>query len=201
MAIGNDAEFQQWIQENNLSENDMMYIQRTVRNRTLVWWIISSIFGPIGIFIPFFVKSWSWYKIIKQRTFHPRQGFFYSLYCLAMVISFIMIIPAIIFFAINKTYSAGVKGLLKKGLIGDGEQSIVRRQQWENICKRSRMIRLLISAIATAGIFVLIILANNVDMTKVIEAVLTWFLFFDVIGLIICHIVNNIRYKRLQKKY
>lgn len=191
MAKQKYTDFQQWIEESNLSEDDLQYLESKLRTRTILWFLLSGTY----IAVPLFIATWLRYKQIKQRTFNPRLGFFFSLCNLCMYITFIMIIPLIVFLiATNTDLGTGIQALSKKGLIGDGKKSIVCRQIWEKIRKKSRLVRILVCA----GIALLLgfALSTVSDEALNMEYLIIDFIGFDILGIIVCCIVNNIRYRR-----
>lgn len=102
-------EFQQWVEENDLSEEDLQEVKRAVGKRALIYWVLCH--TPLApIMLPFLIVTWSCYKVLKQRTFDIRVGFFATIYSLAMLICFVMVIPAIIYFVLRKgLYGTGMR--------------------------------------------------------------------------------------------
>ncbi len=139
MARYEDPEFAQWIEENNFSEDDLSLICRTATRRMLIWYLIPPFCWPLML------NAWAQRRIIKKRTFSPRHGFLFSLMSLAVFVSFILIVPFIVWLIVrNNGLGSGLRGLVKKGLIG-GEQSEYNRQVLKSVKRRSQTVRLLIA--------------------------------------------------------
>lgn len=190
MARQKFDDFEQWVIENEFSEDDLSYIAQNLRRRALFWFLLSWTY----VAIPLFMVTWARYKHIKQRTFSPRPGLLFTLCSLTLYFSFLMIIPLIIWvIARNTDWGTGMNGLFKKGLVGDGEESDARRQIWEKIRKGSRIVRVLICAVLTVILYVLAIAGGE---PLGIEYTAVCFFTLDLFGIIICAIVNNIRYRR-----
>lgn len=118
------AEYAQWLNENNFSPEDERLILRTVNTRMLLWALLSCIPG-VGFFIlPLLILAWAMRKIVKNRSFDNRPGLLFSFTSLAMYITFIMVIPFIIWrLAKRFNWGTGLRGLIKKGKIGNAQPS------------------------------------------------------------------------------
>lgn len=197
-----DPEFEKWVEENNLTEGDLKYIQRTARNRAILY-----LFGTYFT-SPLLIMAWAQYKTIKQRSFNPRIGVLFSLHSLAMYISFLMIFPLIVWAVAKKHgYGSGIRGLWKMGLIGEGEVSENRRQQFKKIKRASRKVRIIIAILIPVGILAVMFIGYNGDFGRMLaeqgwtqatvaELLLSNILTIDIFGLPVCAIINNIRLKR-----
>ncbi len=136
MARGYSAEYAQWLHENSFSQADEKLMLKTVTGRMFIWFLLTCIPG-FGFFIlPLFMNAWSWRKFIRQKTFEPRPGLLYGFCALAMYITFIAIIPWIIWgLAKRNQWGTGLRRLIKKGKIGncaftvDDEAAVVPHQQ------------------------------------------------------------------------
>lgn len=102
MARGYSQDYLQWLEDNNYSQEDEKLILKTVNGRMILWLILSCI-PTVNIFIlPLLMNAWTWRKILKQKSFEPRPGILYSLFSLAMYITFILIIPWILWTIVKK---------------------------------------------------------------------------------------------------
>ncbi len=121
MAKRISAEYAEWLRENNFNAEDEQLILKTATRRTILLFLLSNI-PSVGLFtLPLLINAWAMKKIIKQKTFDPNPGFWYSLYSLFMFISFIAVIPLIIYLIVKKGgWGSGLKGLIKKGKVGTG---------------------------------------------------------------------------------
>lgn len=124
MARGYTAEYIQWLEDNNFSPEDEKLILKTATVRMVIWLILSCI-PTVNIFIlPLLMNAWTYRKIIKQKSFEPRPGLLYSLFSLAMYITFILIIPWILWTVVKKgRWGCGIRGLIRKGKIGNGNRA------------------------------------------------------------------------------
>lgn len=114
-------EYLQWLDENNFSPEDEQLILKTASRMTLLWFLLSCI-PTLGIFfLPLLINAWTQRKIIKQKSFEPRPGLLFSLFAVAMYISYILIIPWIFAKIARKAFwGAGLRKLIKQGKVGNG---------------------------------------------------------------------------------
>lgn len=124
MAKRYTQEYIQWLKDNHFSHDDETRIQNTAFTRTLIWFLLSCIPG-LGLFVlPLMLNAWTMYKIVKQKSFEPRPGILYSICVLAMYISFILIIPLLIWILAKKySWGTGLRGLIKRGKVGQSQES------------------------------------------------------------------------------
>lgn len=157
------AEYVQWLVDNGFSQEDERLILRTVTNRMILWALLSCIPG-VGYFtLPLLILAWSMRKIVKNRSFDHHPGLLFSLASLAMYITFIMVIPLVIWLLAKKfNWGTGIRGLIKKGKIGNSgsefaDQQIHPDRQDSNRSTQNPLIWILIAA-AIILIAVLVIL-------------------------------------------
>lgn len=114
-------EYLQWLDENNFSPEDEQLILKTASRMTLLWLLFSCI-PTVGMFtLPLLINAWSQRKIIKQKSFEPRPGLLFSLFAVAMYISYILIIPWIFAKIVRKAFwGSGLRKLIKQGKVGNG---------------------------------------------------------------------------------
>lgn len=197
MASYNDRDFLQHVAECNFSEEDLQFIRRTLRKKLIFWWLLTCIPGLGFYILPVVVRVWAEYKIYKQRTFEPRTGLLYGLHSLAMFITFILIIPIIIWAIVKRRSS--VAGLMKKGLVGDGSHCVPRREAWKKIRRISRCVCVSVVIVITALIYGGLWLYGGYDGIAVGQLAFSAAVFFILLllfGLIICAAVDSIRYKK-----
>lgn len=121
MARAYSAEYAQWLHENNFSQADEKLMLKTVTGRMFIWFLLSCIPGAGFFVLPLFMNAWTWRKIIRKKTFEPRPGLLYGFCALAMYITFIAIIPWILWaLAKRNQWGTGIRRLIKKGKIGNG---------------------------------------------------------------------------------
>ena len=119
MARTYSAEYAQWLEENNFSQADEKLLLKTVTGRMFIWFLLSCIPGAGFFVLPLFMNAWTWRKIIRKKTFEPRPGLLYGFCALAMYITFIAIIPWILWaLAKRNQWGTGIRRLIKKGKIG-----------------------------------------------------------------------------------
>ena len=121
MAKAYNAEYAQWLHDNNFSQADEKLLLKTVTSRMFIWFLLSCIPG-VGYFVlPLFMNAWSWRLILRKKSLEPRPGLLYSFCALAMYITFIAIIPWIIWaLAKRNQWGTGIRRLIKKGKVGNG---------------------------------------------------------------------------------
>ena len=239
LASSPDPEFDEWIVKNNLTEDDLRYIKKAISKRMLIWLVMHiCYFG-----IPFFTVEWSYYKSMKQRTFHCRYGFWWRIWSLGILPLYLgaaglIILPIsgdgnpgsyiasgvfallliLTLLASKRGVGTALSATLKKGFVGLGEVSLVLREEWKRICRSSRIIRWTASAILSAVILVVTIIIAIIQGPEPSEPTQTglglweavgsgaivfliFFVLLDLLGLFICAIVNNIRYRHCMLEY
>ena len=124
-------EYIEWLEENNFSPEDEKLILKTATGMTFLWFLLSCIPTAGMFFLPLLINAWTQRKIIKQKSFEPRPGLLYSLFAVAMYISYILIIPWIFAKIAKKFYwGSGLRRLIKKGKVGNG--AVASSVQTEN---------------------------------------------------------------------
>ncbi len=125
MARAYSADYAQWLQENNFSQADEKLLLKTVTGRMFIWFLLSCIPGAGFFVLPLFMNAWTWRKIIRKKTFEPRPGLLYGFCALAMYLTFIAIIPWILWaLAKRNQWGTGIRRLIKKGKIGNGTGAV-----------------------------------------------------------------------------
>ena len=125
MARAYSAEYAQWLQDNNFSQADEKRMLKTVNTRMLLWFLLTCIPG-LGFFVlPLFMNAWTWRLILRKKSFEPRSGLLFGFCALAMYITFIAIIPWILWaLAKRNQWGTGIRRLIKKGKIGNGIDAV-----------------------------------------------------------------------------
>lgn len=119
MAKAYSDEYAQWLQENNLSQADEKLLLKTVTGRMFIWFLLSCIPGAGFFVLPLLMNAWTWRTIIRKKSFEPRPGLLYGLFALAMYVTFIAIIPWILWaLAKRNQWGTGIRRLIKKGKVG-----------------------------------------------------------------------------------
>lgn len=165
MARGYSRDYLQWLENNNYSQEDEKLILKTATGRMVIWLILSCI-PTLGIFfMPLLMNAWTYRKIVKQKSFEPRPGILYSLFALAMYITFILIIPWILWTIVKKgRWGCGIRGLIRKGKIGnenrvyatDDPSSIEAAQRQKKSFPWSVLLLLIIVLLAAFLLFILL---------------------------------------------
>ncbi len=138
MVSYGDSDFRQWADDNGFNDSDLKLIRKTAGIRAWMWLLIPNAISLLAFipgqeswqqvggmlffmfFLSFFVHAWTFYKCIKQGTFdNVRSGIILKLFSFLMVVSYITIIPLILKIFIKKGYGTGLKGLIKKGKVGN----------------------------------------------------------------------------------
>ena len=147
MVSYGDSEFQQWAEENGFNDSDLALIGKEATKRKWIWvliWLlcflmypgqsgmltgvlanICTTIGSIAVLIFWFgctfaCKCISMSRTIKYGTLDPKPGLLGRLFGLILAISWLSIIPLIIYLiAKNKLWGTGINKLIKKGLIGN----------------------------------------------------------------------------------
>ena len=138
MVSYGDRDFIKWAEDNGFDNSDLKLIQSTAAKRAWLWLLIPMAISMISLipgqeswasvggmlffvfFQPFFVQAWTFHNCVKQGTFdNVRSGIILKLFAFCMVISYIFIIPLILKIFIKKGYGTGLKGLIKKGKVGN----------------------------------------------------------------------------------
>lgn len=172
MARGYTAEYIQWLEDNNFSEADEKLILRTTTNRMLLWLLLSCIPG-FGMFVlPLLMNAWSWRLIMKRKSFEPRPGLLYGFFSLAMYITFLFIIPWIIWGVVKRgRWGCGIRGLIRKGKIGNGarvstaesdpSQPSAPVRRYQDAKKRFPWAILVVILVVIAGLILVVSLLNR----------------------------------------
>lgn len=226
-AFSSDPDFQEWIDQNQLTEDDLQYMKESIQRRMLFWFCLSIFYFGF----PFFMVEWSFYKRIKQRRMKQRHGFFWTILCawllpvvlsplgviLGMaagigtggIIAFGLLTILLVFtlLASKKGVGTAITSTFKKNFVGLGELSLAFREEWERICRPGRIIRRSVVAVLAAAVLVILIIGQaqeprlpaNAGMVAI--GFVIFFTLLDLIGFVICSVINNIRYRSVHEAY
>lgn len=220
-----DPEFQEWIEQNNFTEDDLQYLKSAIRRRMLVWFLPCLFLPLIGAF--FFVTEWSFYKIVNQRTFQPRLGILFTLlsvevllvrlimWLTPLLIIALLVLPGLMGEEIQWGAIAGLIPLLiivvfldlysKQGK-GTAFLSTIKKG-FVGLGEDSRILRAAWEMICwparivrwiVVGVFAALCFITVKPSTEEFIMVIV---AFDLLAIGVCSIVNNIRYRLLLSGY
>ena len=155
-------EYVEWLEENNFSPEDEKLILKTATGMTILWFLLSCIPTAGMFFLPLLINAWTQRKIVKQKSFEPRPGLLYSIFAVAMYISYILIIPWIFAKIAKKFYwGSGLRRLIKKGKVGNGAAAChtEAEKKSESVASQPPAKKKSIAGIVIAVILVLVLLA------------------------------------------